>query len=164
MNPDKEIINNHKQLSEYSCIPMAVELVLKLLNRAPSNYFELQTLWNNFRFGSFCNFDGRTVNGVTFHHEFPVNKGRGFPPERMKQLFDTIDREIKGGRYVVVSLPSGNDYHNFVIYNQTAEGEYEAVSKKYEAVSKNRSDTWWEVDVKKKINDMTGTDILIYEL
>ena len=157
MIPNEEIIDSHKQLSTYSCIPMAVELVLKLLHRVPSYYFELQTLWNDFSWGSFCNFDGRTINGVTFHHKFPVANGRGFPLEKMKQLFGTIDRELNAGRYVVVSLPSGNDYHNFVIYNQTADGEYEAVSK-------NVCQTWWESDVKKKITHMTGTDILTYEL
>jgi hypothetical protein len=157
MIPDKEIIDNHKQLAPYSCIPMAVELVLKLLGRAQSNYFELQTLWNNFRLGSFCNFDGRTVNGVTFRHQFPVTNGRDFPPEKMKQLFDTIDSELREGRYAVVSLPRRDDYHNFVIYDQTADGEYEAVSK-------NACQTCWKSGVKNIITHMTGTDILTYEL
>ncbi len=104
MIPNKEIIDNHKQLSHYSCIPMAAVLVLKLLERAPSDYFELQTQWNNFKAGTFANFDGKTIKGVTFHHKFSVANGRNFPPEKMKQLFDTIDHELEEDRYVVVSL------------------------------------------------------------
>jgi len=136
---------------------MAVELVLKLVERAPSDYFELQTRWNNFKTGTFANFDGQTINGATFHHKFSVANGRNFPPEKMKQLFDTIDHELQEDRYVVVSLASGNDWHNFVIYNQIAGGEYQAVSKA-------GSENWYRSDVKQKITEMTGTDILTYEL
>ena len=154
---NKEIVDNHKQLSEYSCIPMAVELVLKLLEHAPSDYFELQTQWNNSKAGSFANFDGQTIKGVTFHHQFSVANGRCFPPEKMKQLFDTIDHELQEGRYVVVSLAHGNNWHNFVVYDQMADGEYQAASKA-------GSDTWCRSDVKQIITEMTGTDILTYEV
>lgn len=152
--PNEEIIDNHKQLSDYSCIPMTVELVLKLLGLVPTDYFDFQIQWNNSKTGNFSHFDGQTFQGITFRYRFFVARGKSFP---LKQLFKTIDYEIGEGRYVVASLSVGINYHNFVIYDQTADGEYEAVSKVW-------SDTWWRSDAKQEIIKMTGTDILIYEV
>jgi len=45
MNPNQAIIGRHDQLFDWSCIPMAVELVLKLVGRMPPDSFELQKLW-----------------------------------------------------------------------------------------------------------------------
>jgi hypothetical protein len=158
MNLNQEIIKSHTQLFEYSCIPMAVELVLKLLGRVPPDYFELQTQWNNFRFGTFADYDAKTINGVTFQMQFSVESGRNFSPEKMQQLFGTIDRELGAGRYVIISLASNGGWHNFVIYDRTNDGEYQAVSKTVSGT------TWHRSDVKQKVADMTGTDVLTYRL
>jgi hypothetical protein len=42
MKLDTTIVINHQQLDDFSCIPMAVELVLKLLSRVPADYYDLQ--------------------------------------------------------------------------------------------------------------------------
>jgi hypothetical protein len=42
MNLDRDVARKHRQLHELSCAPMAAELVLKLIKRAPENYFDLQ--------------------------------------------------------------------------------------------------------------------------
>ena len=137
---------------------MAVELVLKLVGRMPPDSFELQKLWGNRHDGSFADFDGATIRGLRFRRQFTVDGGRGFPPEKLKQLFDTIDRELNEGRYVIIALAVNGDFHNFVIYDRTVTGEYEATSKTVGGGTWNRS------DVKCKVTQMSGTDILTYQI
>lgn len=59
----EEIIDQHQQISHRTCIPSAVEMVLKLLGEVDEDYYDLQNDWIN---GSFVDFDGQTVSGVTF--------------------------------------------------------------------------------------------------
>ena len=47
MELDERIVQKHEQLSCYSCIPMAVDLILKLLGRVTPDYLELQNEWND---------------------------------------------------------------------------------------------------------------------
>jgi hypothetical protein len=164
MNPDKEIIRKHGQLYECSCTPMAVELVLKLIDRAPADYFELQHETRNNPV-SFAKFNEREINGVKFHRRFSVDGGRGFSPEKMKDLFETIDRELDEERYVIISISHDGHWHDFVIYDHGADGEYRAVSKAFRADQSVRddSDTWRRSDIRKKVTEMTGTDILTYD-
>jgi hypothetical protein len=158
MNPNEEVIENHTQLFEWSCIPMAVELVLKLLGRMPSDSFELQKSWGNRHDGSFADFDKCTINGIHFRRQFAVDGGRAFPPEKLTQLFNTIDRELTEARFVIVALAVNGNYHNFVIYDHAVSGEFQATSKVY------RGGTWNRSDIKCKITEMAGTDILTYQL
>jgi hypothetical protein len=171
MNPDKEIIRNHRQLFEFSCVPMAVEFVLKLIEHAERGYFELQEKSQNNKLGTFADFDNREINGVKFQHKFSVKGGRNFPPEKMKKLFETIDRELdEKKRYVIISVANdpaepSQGWHNFVIYDRNKEGEYEAVSKTFQPDLNvhDDSDTWRRSDIRKKVTEMTGTDILTYD-
>src|SRR5437588_6236104 len=101
MNPDKEIIRTHRQLTQFSCIPMVVELVLKLLGRMPSDSFELQQNWKDNKLGTFADFHKREIKGVKFQHKFSADKGRGFSRQKMKELFKTIDDELDNGRSVM---------------------------------------------------------------
>jgi hypothetical protein len=157
MNLNEDIVENHKQLFEWSCIPMAVELVLKLLGRMPADSFDLQTSWGNRHDGTFADFDGSTINGVQFKRQFSVDNGRGFPPEKLKQLFDTIDNELNSARYVIAALAVGGYYHNFVIYGPSLDGDYHATSK-------TTSGTWNRSAVKENVTQMAGTDILTYRM
>ena len=52
-NIDHAVVNSHAQLDDYSCIPSAVELVLKLLGRVPHDFYDLQRAWANRSDGSF---------------------------------------------------------------------------------------------------------------
>jgi hypothetical protein len=167
MNPDKEIMRTHRQLTQFSCIPMVVELVLKLLGRVPPDFFELQKDWKDNKLGTFADFHEREIKGVKFQHKFSVDKGRGFSPEKMKELFKTIDEELDNGRYVMISIanPPGEGWHNFVIYDCNAHGEYDAVSKTFNPnlIVRDDTDTWRRSDIRKKVTEMTGTDILTYD-
>lgn len=61
---DENIVDQHEQKYNLSCIPSTVELILKLLNRVPVDYYKLQDEWQNRNDGSFTNFDGRTIEGI----------------------------------------------------------------------------------------------------
>src|SRR6266852_2215288 len=68
---NEEVLAKHKQRSRYSCIPMSVEFVLKLLGKLPPDDFSLQDAWGDGRYGNFSDFDGQTINGVKFRKQFP---------------------------------------------------------------------------------------------
>ena len=150
----RQIADTHKQLYGMSCIPMSIEMVLKLLERAPASYYDLQNPWKNKADGNFRDFNGKTIEGVTFHQQFDLERNDQFP---LAKLFETIDRELKAGRFVIVSLVSGSGWHMYVIYDEDAEGDFLAVSK-------IGSQTIEANQVKKTITSMKGTDIMTYEL
>lgn len=151
---DRKVIDQHAQRYGMSCIPSAVEMVLKLLGREPESYYELQDAWKEKSDGNFSNFDNKTLRGVTFHQQFNLPRNEQFP---LTQLFQRIDSELKAGRFVIVSLQSGNGWHMFVIYDEDAEGDFMAVSK-------NGKDTSEANHLKNTIKRMKGTDIMTYEI
>ena len=147
-------VDEHRQLYGWSCIPMSVELVLKLLGREPGEYFDLQRAWQNRKDGTFTDFDGRTIAGVTFRRQFFLPRDARFP---MDSLFATIDSELDAGRYVIVSLWWRSAYHMFVIVDRTPGGDYRAVSK--------AGDVTMEVsNVKARVRAIMGTDIMTYSV
>jgi hypothetical protein len=151
---DRRIIDAHEQRYDLSCVPSSVEMVLKLTGRAPQSYYELQDAWKNKADGSFAVFDEKTFAGVTFHRQFCLGRNSAFP---LTRLFETIDRELKAGRFVIVGLASGPGSHNWVIYDEGADGEFLAVSKFGR----------WTVQqshVKEAITQMQGTEIGTYDL
>lgn len=150
----RQIVDAHEQRYGMSCIPMSIEMVLKLLGRVPSDYYELQNPWKEKADGNFRNFDGKTIKGITFHQQFDLPRNEQFP---LAKLFETIDRELKAGRFVIVSLVSGSGWHMYVIYDEDADGDFLAVSKV-------GAKTIEAQHVKKIITKMKGTDIMIYEL
>jgi hypothetical protein len=151
---DRRIIDGHQQRDTMSCIPSSVEMVLKLLGRVPGSYYDLQTAWKNKTDGSFHDFDGKTFEGVTFRQQFTMARDSAFP---LVKLFETIDRELKAGRFVIVGLAAGSDFHNWVIYDEDTNGEFLAVSK-------GGRGTIEQHRVKRVITEMHGTDIGTYEL
>jgi uncharacterized protein len=151
---DRKIVDAHDQRYMMSCIPSSVEMVLKLLGRVPASYYEQQDAWKNKADGSFHEFDGKTIEGVTFYQKFTQAHGDQFP---LAELFKAIDLELGAGRYVIVGLPFGDDTHDWVIYDEDAKGEFLAVSKGGQWTMENNH-VW------KTITDMKGTDIGVYKL
>ncbi len=150
---DENVLAEHKQLSLYSCIPMAVEFVLKLLEKLPREDFRLQKAWNDRKDGSFSDFDGWKFDDIKFTRRFPQPRDDSFP---LDGLFSTIENELASGRYVIVSLGVPPHYHNYVIYNRLPNGEFDAVTKGQNPEQIN--------DVRARVSNMKGTDILTYEL
>lgn len=150
-----QMLFQHRQLYPMSCIPMAVELVLKFLNRVPPDFVELQTAWKNDSGGSFGRFNGSVISGIRFHRPegFDERNDR-FPFDR---LFATIDDELCASRCVIISLASNGGWHMYVIIGRAFDDEYVAVSRSYQpdapAIIAN---------VKEAVRAMRGTDILTY--
>ena len=151
---NRAIVDAQEQRYVTSTVPMSIELVLKLLGRLPASDYELQSPWENKTDGSFGDFDGKTINGITFHQRFTMERNNQFP---LDQLFAAIDKEVKAGRFVIVSLASNEGWHMYVIYDEVADGDFEAISK-------DGATTIEAKHVKKTITQMRGTDIMTYSM
>jgi hypothetical protein len=156
---ERKIVDEHKQLFDSSCIPMTIEMVLKLTGREPVNFFKLQEAWQTKTDGSFADFDGKTIAGLTFHQRFKNPRNKDFP---LKRLMSEIDKELKAGRYIIVSLQSGKDlFHMHVIYGKDADGDFVAITKAGSKASGAK--TIVVPHVKEILTKMEGTDIMTYE-
>ena len=156
---DPNVLAVHTQIGDLSCVPMAVEFVLKLLGRVPPNFFALQQDWINrsggaLEFNDFRVFNGQILYGVRFRSNYtPPVRGGGFP---LEELFSIVDDELLARRYVIVSLTVPGGWHNYIIYNRLPNAEYEAVTKAQHPEH--------IANVRQRVIDMEGTDILTYEL
>jgi hypothetical protein len=150
---NRKIVDEHRQIASMSCIPMSIEMVLKLLERAPAGYYDLQIPWKNRSDGNFNDFEGKTIKGITFHKQFGFDRDDRFP---LAKLFAKIDQELNAGRYVIISLASDAGWHMYVIYGEDAEGDFLAVSKADEK-------TIEAAHLKRIVTKMKGTDILTYD-
>ncbi len=131
-----------------------IQLVLKLTGRVPASYYDQQDAWRNKTDGSFHDYDGKTIAGVTFHSSFWESHGRAFP---LDHLFQTIGTELKAGRFVIVGLACPGGTHDWVIYDADADGEFLAISK-------SGGRTIEDNHVRRTITEMQGTDIGTYEV
>lgn len=149
------VASQHEQIYENSCIPMAVEMVLKFNKAEAMDYYQLQNNWQNKLDGTFQEFGGKSLGGLTFHHQFAMARDDQFP---LDSLFQTIDLELAQQRKVIISLPSGYMFwHMYVIDKKTGSDEYQAYSRVY-----NNSNLIITNDVKKIVRSCQGTDILTY--
>ena len=155
MDYDQTVIDAHEQKYKYSCIPSAVEIILKLLGKVDKYYYELQDDWDNKADGSFADFNGFQIEGVTFEHKFGSMRGSDFP---YAELFNNIDDELASGRYVVVSLlTTSSKYHMYIIFDNKGD-DYQAFTKIFSET------THFSGSIKNEIKKIQGTDILIYRI
>ena len=147
------VVQQHKQLYNMSCIPSAVEMVLKYNKKVNSNYYELQNSWKEKADGTFQDFDNKTIYGLKFTRQFNLPRSNDFP---IDSLFKTIDNEIVAGRIVIISLPSGqNMYHMYLLDHKT--DTYLGYSRGY-----NQDEVLKLDNIKGFVKAMGGTDILTY--
>src|SRR5690606_41293965 len=64
------VVNNHNQIFQLSCIPSAVEMVLKYYKVVDFDYYDLQNEWKNKADGFFRDFDNKEIYGFTFSQRF----------------------------------------------------------------------------------------------
>jgi hypothetical protein len=148
-------LSQHQQIDPMSCIPMSVELVLKFLGKVRPDWTELQKEWQNDSSGNFSKFHQRVVNGVTFFKPAGFdNRGPQFPLDR---LFATIDSELAEGRYVIISLAEAGGWHMYVIVKKGIDGDYIGVTRWH-----GQAQAGTATNVKQRVRDMQGTDILTY--
>jgi len=150
-------VQKHRQIYSMSCIPSSVEMVLKYNKKVSPDYFQLQEVWKDKADGSFQNFDGKTIKGLTFTCRFREPRNRNFP---INSLYKVIEDELKAGRKIIISLPSGPDFwHIYVLDHKTEDGEFVAYSRGY-----NDNNVLEIRKVKELIKAINGTDILTYKL
>lgn len=155
------IIDQHEQRFKYSCIPSAIEMILKLENRVKSDYYALQKKWGNKTDGNFNCFNEIIIKGVKFYHQFPNKRDSNFP---FNDLYRAIDDELYSGRYVAIALPEGchkgcfgGNFHNFIIFRKNDHNDYEALSKDWEKTILLYNVKYW-------VRKLGGTDILTYKI
>lgn len=153
----KGIIDQHKQISSRSCIPSAVEMVLKLLGKVDVGYYDQQNSWVN---GSFDDFDGQKITDLTFRRVNLADRSPDFPYE---QLLDIINQELESQRYVIISLLGrfmGEPcYHAYVIFDKTADDDFSVVTK---AFTNGEQVTQFIDAIRNMVEQIQGTDILVY--
>jgi len=152
MEFDRYLIDKHEQRYDWSCIPSAIEMVLKLLQKVGSDFYELQDNWKEKKDGNFSDFDGTTIRGLRFKKLFGNQRGPDFPKE---DLYAKINEELNAKRFVIISLAVLNGWHMFVLFKK--------IGDEYLAFSKNGKSTLINNNVGAIIDRMQGTDILVYE-
>lgn len=153
---DANIIKNHKQKYANSCVPMAIELVLKLNKVVTMSYYDLQKEKKNFPRG-FSEFDGKTINNVKISLDFKINRDQNFP---LEDLFNKIQKELDKGRYVTCAWKDElmQSYHAYVIYGYE-DDEFLALTTDF-----GRSEYEYITDMKTRLKDIYGSDILTFDI
>jgi hypothetical protein len=155
MDIDIMIVVNHVQRFEYSCIPSAVEMVLKLSGLVGQEYYELQTAWRPDTNLDFRAYNGSVFEGLSFQRQFGIPPSPQFP---INELFEMIDRELSLNHFVIISLAVNGGWHMYVIFEKLAD-DYVAFTK----TVLNGHQTLLISNVKEIVRQMEGTDILIYQ-
>jgi len=164
-------IINHRQVTDGSCIPMAVECILKLLHLMPESDFPLQndpsksgkSDWIHQGF-SYPNINPK----VTFSREFFLpdigmkDRGPHFMKDYFDPLFNRIDEELINNRFVIISLqsaPTPTQWHMEVIFDKVNDDEYQTVTFYHNTrgpvIHKSQN-------LKQRVTDMEGTDIITF--
>lgn len=148
------VVNNHNQIFQMSCIPSAIEMILKYYNVVDSDFYDLQNEWKDKADGSFHNFDKKELYGITFFQKFVLPRDENFP---IDSLFQTIENELKSDKKVIISLPADTGWHMFIICKQTPDGEFVSYSKL-------RSHTLVLRNTKEIVRKSNGTEIMTYSI
>jgi len=148
------VVNNHNQIFQMSCIPSAIEMILKYYNVVDFDFYDLQNEWKDKADGSFRNFDKKELYGITFFQKFVLPRDENFP---IDSLFQTIENELKSDKKVIISLPADTGWHMFIICKQTPEGEFVSYSKL-------GSHTLILRNTKEIVRKSNGTEIMTYSI
>lgn len=157
----KEIIDQHQQKKDNSCVPSSVEMVLKLLGRVKLDFYDLQKGCTN---GCFSEYDGKTINGVTFQRINLAKRNSDFPFEELSQK---IKEELLSDRYVIITFlgltsKGKRKFHAYVVYDEDpSQNDFLTVTK---ASSNGNYVTQFNTGIKSEIRNSKGTDILIYKI
>ena len=148
------VVNNHDQIFQLSCIPSAVEMILKYYKAVDLDFYDLQNEWKNKSDGSFRNFDNKELYGFTFSQKFVLPRDETFP---IDSLFQTIENELKSERKVIISLPAEAGWHMFIICKQTPDGDFVSYSKlgNHTLILRN---------TKEIVKKSKGTEIMTYSI
>jgi len=161
---DPDVLKNHQQKKSNSCIPMSVELLLKLNGNVKPTFFDIQdgNLGYKTYDGDGWEYKDKTIEGMKLHHLFEDKRGK-YPIEK---LFDKIREELDNKRFVQISLYNGkrnngkdDNYHGWVVYG------YEQNPDKFYGITFDHGNPnpVYKDTVFEELTKMKGTDILVYE-
>lgn len=170
MQLNKNLIKGHKQVTHDSCVPMSVELVLKLEGLMPINDFSFQN--DSPKIGNSHWVKNPRLKypdispKVIFDREF-MNSDLGLPEHTDEALANNlgptlkrIDEELEAGRYVIISVKSGpTTTHNIVVYNKIDNSNYDTVTFHHTS----DDPLIQSENLREKIIERKGTDIITYE-
>lgn len=146
------VVNNHHQIFPYSGIPSAIELALKYSKAVDVNFYDLQNAWQNKTDGSFRDFNNSELYGLTFYQKFNLPRDSNFP---IDSLFQTIEKELKYGKKVIIALQIDNNWPIFIVDKKTKDGEFVSYSK-------FGSHTLILRNTKEIVRKSNGTEIMTY--
>lgn len=159
-------IKNHEQKEpkKRTCIASSIEAVLKLLGKINQYEHPLQLELFPVLEEKRKKKGEKTLNGSDFSRKYygVSFESKFFPPIRngnfpIDKLFKKIDSELDKEKYVIISLREDSHFHNWIIYGKNENGDFLAVNPG----TKNEITI---TDVKKRVQDMEGTDIMIYNV
>jgi len=165
-------IRGHYQVTGISCVPMAIECILKLLKLMPITDFSLQndpTKSGNSNW-IHSGFVYPTANPVvSFSREFLLSdiglpdRGPHFTKKYYKPLFRTIDSELINGRFVFISLqsaPTATQWHMEVVFQKVSNNAYKTITFYH---GNPNPIIYNAQDLRQRVADMQGTDIITYK-
>lgn len=166
------IVDAHRQIHQVSCIPSAVELVLKLHGVVDQDYYDQQQAWGN-KSGSFGDYNGKEINGVKFTQSFFNDDSR------IPALLALLAAELGAGRFPIISLATPQrligtskvgvvvwqGYHMYLV-SRTGE-DFVGIAKWSPQPGKTGRETLLTTDLlaiplQEWVRLMGGTDILTY--
>jgi|GEM_PF-2173667 len=165
MKLNDEILKIHEQKHSNSCVPSAVEMVLKLHGLIKPNDFYLQEHFKEKISG------GHIVD--FFNKDYPEeNKNIKFYQkeyDNLESYFDAIKKELSN-RYVLIPLKNSNGgYHEYVVYDYLEKEGFKAVTRCFqnkEIVYVNDMEERFRKNFCEMINkkQKLGVDILVYNM
>jgi hypothetical protein len=171
MKIDKNILDIHRQIFATSCVPSAVETILKIEGILDPFSYCLQEIFGDQNPRSGADFADKTFTKKNLKIKF-----RQLSFGSLKETFDCIDSELNDNRCVIVPLKTSPDsadsqtYHAYVVCDFHEGGEYRAVTRLYgnekiieETDTKARFTANYNEMIIKPAAQREGIDILIYE-
>ncbi len=155
LNLNKEVLVKHIQKYPNSCVPMAIELVLKLMRVVDLDYYDLQDEKGNASSGG-EDFNERIINNTQISIEYNIPRGTNFP---LEDLFDKITSELECGRFVncAITPNSSNTFHAYTIYG------YCEITDEFLAISTDYNQGFEYIhDMKTRLKNEQGSDILTF--
>ncbi len=168
-----ENISKHRQIACNSCVPMSVELVLKVLGIMEQEDFSLQKDSSKIGDSDWIKngFEYPSINSqIKFERRFKLSdyyaniddRGEHFLQKYFVELFKTIDYEIENNRLVIISLqsaPTPTLWHMEVIFDKVDDNSYKTITCYHD----DGEPRVLKKNLKEKVWEMMGTDILTYK-
>ncbi len=167
---DKDILDKHEQKYEKSCVPSAVEMILKLEGIIDPSSYHLQE-----KYGDNNPLSGDDFDKVSYPKGGKTIKFHKILLQTLPEIFEQIDNELRDGRCVLIPLKTSSygepwNCHIYIIYDFSHQGDYKTVTRFfrhkeaiYEENTRRRFTDNFNEMKDRPLKERLGTDFLIYE-